>query len=236
MAARITFCCIAEVCLAALSIAFGQTIEITGLPQPGAAGQIVGNVSGINHLTHEVAPYLHIEGGGWWTKPSFGMPTVPINPDGSFSVDIGTGGSDELASMYAVSLVPTGTTPPQMASANTLDLGASSIASTYQQRYGTNLSFADRNWGVKHSPTPAGPGGNLFSAGSDDVWVDQDGLHLSIQNHGGQWYSTEVVLTESLGYGTYVFQTDSRRDILDVNATFGAFTWDSFGDDERIPS
>jgi hypothetical protein len=214
MVTRFTFFCIAGVCIAATSIALGQTIEITGLPPSGAAGQIVGNVSGIDHLTHEVAAYLHVEGGGWWTKPSFGMPTVPINPDGSFSVDTGTGGLDELASIYTVSVVPAGTTPPQMDSANTLDLGASSIASTYEQRYGTNLAFSGRNWGVKQSPSPAGPGGNLFSADSDDVWVDQDGLHLTIQNHGGQWYSTEVVLTENLGYGTYVFQTDSRQDIL----------------------
>jgi hypothetical protein len=200
------------------------------------AGQIVGTVAGVNHSTHEVAAYLHIEGGGWWTKPNFSLPTVPINPDGSFSVNIGTGGLDELASMYAVSVVPAGTTPPQMQSSNTLDLGVDSITSSYQQRFGTNLAFAGRNWGVKEASQPVGPGGNLFSANSNNVWVDQDGLHLTIQNHGGQWYSTEVVLTEKLGYGTYAFQTSSRQDILDANATFGAFSWDPFGDDERIPA
>jgi hypothetical protein len=122
-----------------------------------------------------------------------------------------------------------------MQSANTLDLGVSSITSTYQQRYGTNLTFAGRNWGVKEATAPVGPGDNRFSPDSNNVWVDQDGLHLTIQNHGGQWYSTEIILTENLGYGTYAFQTSSRQDLLDANATFGAFTWDPFGDDERIP-
>jgi len=121
-----------------------------------------------------------------------------------------------------------------MQSSNTLDLGFDSVAATYQQRFGTNLAFAGQHWGVKEAPAPVGPGGNLFSADSNDVWVDQDGLHLTVQNHGSQWYSTEVVLTENLGYGTYVFQTSSRQDILDANATFGAFTWDPFGDDERV--
>ena len=233
---RISLVLLVIACISSVSVANAQTIEITGLPSPGVAGQIVGTVTGVNHTTHEVAAYLHIEGNGWWTKPNFSMPTVPINPDGSFSVNIGTGGLDELASMYAVSVVPAGTTPPQMQSSNTLDLGVSSITSTYQQRFGTNLAFTGRNWGVKEASQPVGPGGNLFSANSNNVWVDQGGLHLTIQNYGGQWYSTEVVLTEKLGYGTYAFQTSSRQDILDANATFGVFTWDPFGDDERIPA
>jgi hypothetical protein len=143
---------------------------------------------------------------------------------------------DELATVYAVSVEPAETTPPQMAGSSSLDLGASAITSTYQQRYGRNLAFAGRNWGVKEAPSPVGPGGNRFSADSDDVWIAPDGLHLTIQNHGGDWFSTEVALTENPGYGTYAFQTSSRQDILNANATFGAFTWDSFGDDTRIPT
>ena len=233
---RLAFVILLMTCTALVQSARAQTIEITGLPAPGAAGQITGTVTGLDHSTSEVAAYLYIEGGGWWTKPNFGMPTVPIDPDGSFSINIGTGGSDELASMYTVSVVPTGTTPPQMEGASTLDLGVNSTISTYEQRFGTNLQFANRNWGVKESPSLTGPGPNRFSTDSDDVWVDQDGLHLTIQNHSGQWYSTEVVLTENLGYGTYIFQTSTRQDILDANATFGAFTWDVFGDDDRIPA
>jgi hypothetical protein len=32
-----------------------------------------------------------------------------------------------------------------------------------------------------------------------------------------------------------LFCTTSRQDLLDDNAVFGAFTWDDFGDDARIP-
>ncbi len=216
--------------------ASAQLISIDGVPPHGSSGQITGNVFGVDPATHSVAAYLNIEGSGWWTKPNFGMPTVPINIDGTFEVNIGFDGLDEYASTYVVSVVPNGHTPPQMNGSSSLDLGGSSIVSNYEQRYGTNLNFAGYDWGVKEVPAMVGPGGNYFSASSQDVWVDGDGLHLTIQKHGNLWFSTEVVLPEVLGYGTYMFQTTSRQDLLDANATFGAFTWDNFGDDGSKPN
>jgi hypothetical protein len=58
---------------------------------------------------------------------------------------------------------------------------------------------------------------------------------LNAAQRDGSWWSTEVILTERLGYGTYAFQTNSRLDILDANATFGAFTWDPYGDNSVAP-
>ena len=100
---------------------------------------------------------------------------------------------------------------------------------------GVELEFAGRKWTVKESATPVGPGPNRYSADAQDVWVDKQGLHLTIHKRADHWYSTEVILDESLGYGTYLFQTSSRQDLLDDNAVFGAFTWDPNDDDERIP-
>jgi hypothetical protein len=97
------------------------------------------------------------------------------------------------------------------------------------------LEFADRTWTIKQASSPVGPGPNRFSASPNDVWSDGQGLHLTIHKTGSFWYSTEVILNESHGYGTYMFQTTSRQDILDRNVTFGAFTWDSAGGD-TIPN
>ncbi len=94
-----------------------------------------------------------------------------------------------------------------------------------------SLQFAERTWNIKKSSGPVGPGPNRFSSDSDDVWADEDGLHLTIHKQGSNWFCTEVILNESLGYGTYMFQTTSRQDILNANATFGAFTWDNVGGD-----
>jgi hypothetical protein len=91
---------------------------------------------------------------------------------------------------------------------------------------GPGLLFAGRRWLVKQSTTPVGPGPNRFSGRPEDVRVDADGLHLTVSFRDGAWWSTEVILDENLGYGTYVFHTDSRVDLLDANIILGLFTWD----------
>jgi hypothetical protein len=49
---------------------------------------------------------------GWWNKPYWDTPTTAISADGSFSVDITTGGQDEQASEIAAFVVPDGYQPP----------------------------------------------------------------------------------------------------------------------------
>jgi hypothetical protein len=104
-----------------------------------------------------------------------------------------------------------------------------------EERYARTLQFAGRTWGVKEAPIPVDPGQNLYSERVEDVWVDGQGLHLSVHLRQGAWYCTELILLESLGYGTYVFRTDSELDDLDLNATFAGFTWDPHGDGESVP-
>jgi hypothetical protein len=83
---------------------------------------------------------------------------------------------------------------------------------------------------VRESQVPLGPGSNTFSDRPQDVWVDGQGqLHLTISNHDGRWWGTQVMAQGQFGYGTYVLQTNSPVDRLDPAVTFGAFTWDPFG-------
>lgn len=90
---------------------------------------------------------------------------------------------------------------------------------------GTTLEFAGHTWHVK-GPGYYGPGPNHFSDSVESVWVDQDErLHMTIANRGGTWYSTEVVLEETLGYGDYVFTTRGRLDLLDPHSVLGMFLW-----------
>lgn len=88
------------------------------------------------------------------------------------------------------------------------------------------LDFSGYPWTVKESQSPVGPGPNLFSGSPFDIWVDKEGLHLKIVERNGVWYSTECVLQEALGYGTYVIHTKSRLDDIDPNMVVGLFTWD----------
>jgi len=90
---------------------------------------------------------------------------------------------------------------------------------------GQTLSFSGRTWRVK-GPGYYGPGPSLFSTSTNNIWVDpNDALHLTIKKVGANWYSTETVLEDYLGYGDYVFTTRGRLDTLDPHAVFGLFLW-----------
>lgn len=91
---------------------------------------------------------------------------------------------------------------------------------------GPKVSFSGRSWTVKSSAGLVGPGPNFFSSSPENVWVDSAGqLHLRITYRNGQWLSAEVILDQSLGYGTYDFSIASAVGSLDPNVVLGLFTW-----------
>lgn len=90
---------------------------------------------------------------------------------------------------------------------------------------GTTLDFSGRTWRVK-GPGYYGPGPNNFANGSNHVWVDgDDRLHMTVKQLGGQWYSTEIVLEDALGYGDYIFTTYGEVDAHHRNVVLGLFLW-----------
>jgi hypothetical protein len=230
---------LAIVCALALtSGAQAQTVSVDGVPTYATLGYVTGTVTGVEPATHHVAVYIHIEGSGWWTKPTTVTPTVPIDPAGQFSANVGTGGAgslDPYATIFCAALLPVATSPPIALGAGRIPATLSPLAIDCHERHGRTVSFAGRTWGVKSAPLPVGPGPNPFSARTEDVFVDAAGLHLRIDFHDSQWWSTEVILLETLGYGTYSVQTDSELDDLDRDVTLGMFTWDSYGDEETVP-
>ena len=89
------------------------------------------------------------------------------------------------------------------------------------------VTFAGHEWGVKYGDQ-LGPGPNYFSDSQDSLWVDEKGyLHMTIIKRGGKWFCTEVINSQSLGYGSYIFTLQSRVDQLDENIILGMFTWDT---------
>jgi hypothetical protein len=89
------------------------------------------------------------------------------------------------------------------------------------------VDFSGYKWSIKVQNKPAGPGPNLFSDRVEDLWVDDDGLHLTISKRDGNWYCTEVILQESFGYGSYMFQTKTEPEYVDANVIAGMFTWEA---------
>lgn len=229
----VIFACAALVAtLAPPAASADPAIKIIGVPPYGGSGVVHGIVSGVSPAQYRVALYIQIEGIGWWTKPTAATPTLSINSDGSFAGNLFSGGLDNRATIFCAALVPAGVTPPLASGSGRVPASLNAVSMDCVERYGRTITFAGRTWAVKEAPLPVGPGNNRFSDQANDVWVDAEGLHLTIRQRNGQWWSSEVILLDRLGYGTYVFKTRSRTDILDVNATFGLFTWDAYGDGE----
>ncbi len=86
-------------------------IELTSVPAFGSFLNLKGLVPNGDPATMGIAAYIRVNG-GWWTKPSWDAPVTALAPDGSFTVEIVTGGRDELATEISVFLVPLDYYPP----------------------------------------------------------------------------------------------------------------------------
>jgi hypothetical protein len=212
------------------------TIAITSLPPFGVSGAMQGTVSDVDPSQYRVASFILVPGVGWFAKPTGDAPTVAINPDGTWSANVDTGGMDTRATIYGAWLVPKDFNVPAPVPPGNYRVPAAldAFAHDVKERYGRTVEFAGRTWSVRDSPLPSGPEANRFSSLDPDVWVDSAGLHLTLKLRDGQWWGSEVTLLgPHLGYGTYSYQINSRTDILDVNVVFGGgFTWDDYGDEE----
>jgi len=144
---------------------------------------ISGRVTGVDFSQYVVAPYIQVEGAGWWTKPYDTAPTVNINPDGTWHVaDVATGGLDRLATVIAAAVYPkTLTLPVTSGGTGVPNHGYAAIA--FKERWGTTIDWQGYTWAVKTSDsTPVGPGSNRFVSTTDAVWKDaNDKMHLTVK-------------------------------------------------------
>ena len=91
---------------------------------------------------------------------------------------------------------------------------------------GRAIEFAGHTWRVK-GPGLFGPGPNNFADGPSNVWVDLQGqLHTTITKFNTNWFSTELALSQPLGYGDYVFTTQGDLATLADNVIFASFFWE----------
>lgn len=89
------------------------------------------------------------------------------------------------------------------------------------------IKFSGYEWQVKGSQGKVGPGPNFFDPSSDSVFVDAKGhLHLKVRKTDKGWTCSEVVLSKSLGYGTYTFTLVSPPSALDDNLILGLFVYE----------
>ncbi|MBI3291113.1 hypothetical protein HYZ76_02410 [Candidatus Falkowbacteria bacterium] len=202
-------------------------IWFTAVPAYGSFDNLAGKVSGVDGDTHYGVVYIKVSD-VWWTKPYYASPLTPIRSNGTWSCDITTGGDDRYATQIAAFLIPAGIDPPICGPCTQLPVIPEALDSVSFDRTPpvSMLDFAGYEWAVKRSDYPVGPGPNYFSDENQSIWVDSDGLHLTIRQSNGRWECTEAILEQSFGYGTYISQTSGRVDVLNKDIVFGGFLWD----------
>jgi hypothetical protein len=168
--------------------------------------------------------------GVWWVQPLAAEPFTAIDAAGRWKSSI------HLGVEYAALLVAPAYHPPSTTE-RLPDLGAEILAKTVVPGTGQlelpkarHLSFSGYDWEVRQVPSDRG-GENQYDPAN--AWVDAEGmLHLRMRKQNDTWTSAEVILTQSLGYGTYAFVV---RDVsgLDPAAAFGMLTWDDLAAEQN---
>ena len=202
------------------------------MPQAAAGGPerlapISGRVSGARDGQMIV---LFAKSGVWWVQPLTVQPFTKIEADATWKNTI------HLGTEYAALLVEPGYKPPEKLAELPLTGGAvvavATVRGTGDYSGGTpkTLTFSGYEWAVRQIPSDRG-GANDYDA--ENARVDAEGLlHLKLTKQAERWSSAEVILSRSLGYGTYVFTV---RDIsrLDPASALGLYTWDEGGADQN---
>jgi hypothetical protein len=199
-------------------------IRFTEIPPAAAGGsdrtvRIAGHESGAAPGQRIV---LYARSGHWWVQPLTIQPYTTLRADGAWE------NSTHLGTEYAALLVDDTFRPPDktesLPKAGGPVVAVATVEGKDQKIEPVKvLSFSGYEWQVRHVPSDRG-GQNDYDPAN--AWTDADGLlHLRLAKRDGHWTSAEVILTRSLGYGTYAFTVRDTSG-LDPAAAFGMFTWD----------
>ncbi len=89
-----------------------------------------------------------------------------------------------------------------------------------------SISFSGRQWTVRQTVKPEGPGNNTFGGKDLGVLLNQDGsVTLRIFQKEGTWYAAELTTQQRTGYGEYIFRVRTAPRELDPNVVLGLFTY-----------
>jgi hypothetical protein len=207
------------------------SVAITTVPPAAAGGsertaRIAGRVTAAAPGQRVV---LYARSGVWWVQPMTAQPFTTVQPNATWE------NVTHLGTEYAALLVDPAFRPAD--TTQTLPpVGGPVAAVAVVKGSGTYsdaakvLAFSGYDWQVRQIPSDRG-GQNDYDAAN--AWTDDEGLlHLRLARRDGAWTSAEVILTRSLGYGTYAF-TVRDTSTLDPAAAFGMITWDEEGPDQN---
>ena len=104
--------------------------------------------------------------------------------------------------------------------------GVGSLSTQYD-----TVQFSGYDWLVRKISSDRGGMNNLYDG--DNAWTDASGaLHMRIKKAGDKWSCTEMKLTHSLGYGTYVVTVRDTSN-LEPAAVLSVNTFDDWGGEQH---
>lgn len=210
-----------------------RAIEFTRIPPADKGGpEIVDTIEGRARNTdskHRIVVFVR-NSGVWWVQPGPDQP-YPDQPYTQILPDSTWRTSTQLGTEYAAALVRPEYRPPRWVAAlpsvgGPVDAVAVVPGDSSKRVSRPTVQFGAYDWLVRASPSNRG-GQNAYDPAN--AWTDSDGtLHLRIARIDEKSTSAQVILTRSLGYGTYQFIT---RDVsqLDPAAVLALYTLDDVG-------
>ena len=212
----------------------GPNIEFTKIPPAAQGGRervdvISGRVTGARPGQQIV---VFARSGTWWVQPWPDNPFIPIRADSTWTTPT------HLGYEYAALLVNPGYSPPP-----TMDVaptkGGSVVAVEIVKGVGPiqlaptkPLHFSGYDWAVRTIAGDRGGKNNLYDG--DNAWTDESGaVHLRIKQREGRWSCAELMLTRSLGYGTYILVTRDTSH-LEPAAVLSMNTFDDWAGDQSF--
>jgi hypothetical protein len=212
-----------------------SSIEFDKIPPTGEGGPVLlspvaGRVKGA-HAGEKIVLYAEDVNGIWWVQPQVIQPFITIKSDSSWET------ATHLGIEYAAILVDSGYRPP--ATTNVLPgQGGKVLAVTVVKGVGPlvqavsrKLQFSGYEWKAMNVTSVRNGVPNAYDPAN--ATIDAKGrLHLHIVRKDDRWTCSEVVLTHSFGYGTYLFSLEDVSH-LEPAAVLTLFTWDDLGADQN---
>lgn len=203
------------------------SIEFTRVPPadkggPDVMDAIEGRVRGAKPGQQIV---VFARGTVWWVEPRLGRVFTAIHGDSTWKTPT------HLGTEYAAALVDPGYKPPTTSDALPKEGGLVAALAKVpgvnsSQTLHHTLQFSGYEWTVRAAPSDRG-GYNVYDL--SNAWTDAAGaLHLRLTGNPGKWTCSQVILTRSLGYGTYRLIVRDISD-LDPAAVFAMYTLSDVG-------
>ena len=105
-------------CSGTVGGAGSPSIDLTYVPPYGSSMNLAGQIAHVSPDAYEVVVYLSVNGGAtWYVKPYLTAPITYTQCDGTWTTNVVTGGSDQLATNYAAFLIPRTYSPPVLSGA-----------------------------------------------------------------------------------------------------------------------